>query len=214
MRKNSKRDWNGAHWWNLQPFSKEANAVWQLSLVAFPICQHSRSVSYRSNSSCSGLVFGPVSPGISFWFLSVNSENGLPVAFRGWSTLMDGENKKKSLWTLLQYAMPFRGMWYYRFICYSTCFFVNYIFGDIFYYQYYNYCNCAILVLVLLLFFQDSRCIVNVSNKIKKSNDLKRIQLPFFQLKQVRLMMIVCSIIRDQCSKCKIDNTAVSMLIT
>lgn len=177
----------------LAAFSKEASAVWQLSLVAFPICQHSRSVSYRSNNSCSELVFGPVSPGISFWFLSVNSENGLPVAFRGWSTWWMEKKKwrKKCLWTLLQYAMPLQGMWYYRFICYSTCFFVNYIFGDIFYYQYYNYCNCSMLGLVCLLFFQDSRCIVHVSNKTKMKWPQKESNCIFSKLKQFRLVMIV-----------------------
>lgn len=109
--------------------------------------------------------------------------------------------------------MPFRGMWYYRFICYSTCFFVNYIFGDIFYYQYYNYCNCAILVLVLLLFFQDSRCIVNVSNK-KKKNQMtsKESNCLFSQLKQLRLMMIVCSIIRDQCSHVEVNVRLITLL--
>lgn len=81
--------------------------------------------------------------------------------------LMDGENKKNVFELCYSMLCPYKACDITGLFVIAHVFQCNYIFGDIFYYQYYNYCNCAMLVLVRLLFFQDSRCIVNVSNKTK-----------------------------------------------
>lgn len=126
------------------PFSKEADAVWQFVFGSVSNFSSTVGVSYRSNSGCSALVFwGRQQPALGSGF-SVNGEGGsaAAAALRGGS-LLDRKNKnnnnnlkkkkeKKSFWTLLQCAMPSQGRKYCRFISYSTCFFVNYIFGDIF----------------------------------------------------------------------------------
>lgn len=119
------------------PFSKEADAVWQFVFGSVSNFSSTVGVSYRSNSGCSALVvWGRQQPAfvlVSLWTVREASPLRPSEADRWWMGKKTLKKKiKKSLWTLLQCAMPSQGRKYCRFISYSTCFFVNYIFGDIF----------------------------------------------------------------------------------